>query len=143
VAGFLFALVVAGVVALSGHEVRPIWTAEWRLPVIWSPYETARANRVVFDLLFINIFWGLLNLLPIYPLDGGQISRELFGLADRSGGIRQSLYLSLLTAVAMAVVAFMKLHDQFLAFFFGYLAYISYQGLQSGFGSPRGWGDYR
>ena len=35
---------------------------------------------LVWDLLFVNIFWGLVNLLPVFPLDGGQISRELFQL---------------------------------------------------------------
>ncbi len=32
----------------------------------------------VFDMIVINLFWALLNLLPVFPLDGGQISRELF-----------------------------------------------------------------
>ena len=28
--------------------------------------------NMIHDLLWINIFWGLINLLPIYPLDGGR-----------------------------------------------------------------------
>jgi stage IV sporulation protein FB len=137
-AGFLFALVVTGVIALSGHEVQFTTTAGWPLPVEWNLYDSMRTNRIVFDLLYINIFWGLLNLLPIYPLDGGQIARELFGLNDRADGVRQSLFLSVVTAVAMAALALLKWHDQFLAFFFGYLAYISFQGLQGVFGSRGG-----
>jgi len=31
-------------------------------------------------LLMMGIFWNLLNLLPIWPLDGGKIIRELFSL---------------------------------------------------------------
>ena len=33
---------------------------------------------MTYDLLSVNIYWALLNLVPIYPLDGGQISREMF-----------------------------------------------------------------
>jgi Zn-dependent protease len=140
-AGFLFALVIVGVISASGHTIRAVWKPSWPLPVVWEPYQTDRSNRIIFDLLYVNIFWGLINLLPIYPLDGGQISRELLGLNDRGNGIHQSLWLSVICAAAMAVVAIVKMHDQFLAFFFGYLAYISFQGLQSS--SRGGWGGYR
>ncbi len=33
------------------------------------------ANRGVFMLLYINVFWSLVNLLPLWPLDGGQLFR--------------------------------------------------------------------
>ena len=31
-------------------------------------------------LLLMGIFWNILNLLPIWPLDGGKIAREVFAL---------------------------------------------------------------
>ena len=40
---------------------------------------------LVFFLLHVNIFWPLLNLVPVPPLDGGQIVREgllTLGVAD-------------------------------------------------------------
>ena len=49
--------------------------------------------------------WGLINLLPIYPLDGGQISRELFTLRESANGIIQSLQLSAGAAVLVAAYA--------------------------------------
>ena len=33
-------------------------------------------SHFINHLLFVSVFWGLVNLLPIYPLDGGQIARE-------------------------------------------------------------------
>ena len=27
---------------------------------------------------YLNLWWGLVNLLPVYPLDGGQIAMEFF-----------------------------------------------------------------
>ncbi len=32
-------------------------------------------------LFIMNLVWNLFNLLPIWPLDGGQVGRELFALA--------------------------------------------------------------
>lgn len=35
----------------------------------------------LFFLQLMNMFWGIFNLLPIWPMDGGRISRELFYMA--------------------------------------------------------------
>ena len=52
----------------------------------------------VFDLIFINLVWGLLNLLPVWPLDGGQISREVCQGVTPDHGLYVSLGISLVTA---------------------------------------------
>jgi stage IV sporulation protein FB len=63
--------------------------------------------RFIFYLLFwYNIFLGLLNLLPVYPLDGGQISRELWVRANPFRGIVNSLKMSIVVAAAIAAYAF-------------------------------------
>jgi Zn-dependent protease len=54
-------------------------------------------------LLMINLLWGLFNLLPIYPLDGGQISMELFSAASARNGPRLALGLSCALAALIAV----------------------------------------
>jgi stage IV sporulation protein FB len=41
------------------------------------PPEAFGARLVLFDLLWVNGFWSVLNLLPILPLDGGQALRAL------------------------------------------------------------------
>jgi Zn-dependent protease len=56
-------------------------------------------------MLFINLFWPLLNLLPIWPLDGGQISREVCVGLMRDTGLRVSLGISILVAGLLAVNA--------------------------------------
>ncbi len=47
-------------------------------------------------LMIINLWWAMINLLPIWPLDGGQVSRELFnGLRPiRASDIRSRSRLS-------------------------------------------------
>ncbi len=54
-------------------------------------------------LILINLFWGLLNLLPIWPLDGGQISYDFFSWAAPRHGVRIALGLSFVLAAALAV----------------------------------------
>lgn len=92
------------------------------------------------DLIFINLLWGLVNLLPVWPLDGGQISREsLEGITPARG-----LYLSL--GISLTVASLLSLHcvlvmmgkrllplnfgSLYTAILFGILALQSYQLIQ-------------
>ena len=50
--------------------------------------------------------WGLLNLLPIYPLDGGQIAQQIFVLTNPQDAIRQSLILSVIVGGMMVAIFF-------------------------------------
>lgn len=54
-------------------------------------------------MLFINLVWPLMNLLPIWPLDGGQVSREIFTWFNPGQGMRWSLTVSLVAAAIIAV----------------------------------------
>lgn len=147
-AGFLFIAFVMAAVQASGHTVQlfPDPDASNLLPP-WAAFEifdSFNVNVLVFYLWQINILWGLLNLLPIYPLDGGQIMRELCLNSNRSRGIEQSLWISIVVSAGVAILAILQFRDLFLALMFGYLAYTNYATLQSftgrgGFGGPRGW----
>jgi Zn-dependent protease len=33
----------------------------------------------ISTMIFINLFWGVINLFPVLPMDGGQILRDLLG----------------------------------------------------------------
>jgi Zn-dependent protease len=142
-AGFFLAAFVVSIIAAAGHRVEFDPTFQFRMPIRWSPFGSFQANMLVHYLLYVNIFWGLLNLLPIYPLDGGQVARELFGVYGGSDGLRQSLWLSLIAAAGLAVLALVRLDDQFLAFFFGYLAYTNYSVIRGMFGPGGGFGGFR
>jgi membrane-associated protease RseP (regulator of RpoE activity) len=83
------------------------------------------------DILWVNVMWGLVNLLPIYPLDGGQIARELFTLAQAPDGFRKSLYLSMFTAIGAAIGMFaLGFGGIFTLLLFGSLAYSNWQMIQ-------------
>ncbi len=89
-------------------------------------------------MLTINIYWGLLNLLPVYPLDGGQIARQLFLLRNAYEGLTQSLWLSLIVAGAMAVFGLTR-KDFWVAALFGSMAFGSWQMLQDAGRGRRPW----
>lgn len=90
---------------------------------------------VTFFLVYPSIMWAVINLLPVYPLDGGHIAREILSIFDPVNGIRKSLILSIVAGAVVALYAYAH-HDPFLAIMFGLLAYSSFQVLQSysGFG---------
>ena len=93
------------------------------------------------ELCFINIAWGLLNLLPVWPLDGGQISREVCEGVSPNHGTVWALSLSVGVAAVFAVhslmgeygrrlIPFLPIGGMWAAFMFGLLAYQSFQMLQ-------------
>ena len=80
-----------------------VWGSNYVEP--WSM--TNRYTAVAYLILFqINLYWGLLNLLPVFPLDGGQISRELWTKHRPRTGVVISLQLSIAVAIAFSVYAF-------------------------------------
>ena len=77
-------------------------------------------------LLFINLVWTLFNLLPILPLDGGLILRNLLGF----GRMAVARMIGVVCAVGCAVWA-VSAGWIYGALFFGYLAYQNFQGVAS------------
>lgn len=142
-AGFLFAAFIAGVIAASGHQVVFDTALSLHMPVRWEPFDSMKLNFLIFDLLYINIFWGLLNLLPIFPLDGGKISREVLTVLNDRDGLRHSLWLSVITAGGLAVLALTRGNNTFLAIFFAYFAYTSYMAVRQLEGYSGGPGLFR
>lgn len=115
--------------------------------VWWTDYATNWSRQddylgfAYFILFNVNLFLNLLNLMPIYPLDGGQVSRELFTGASPHTGLRNSLMLSIGVALVMVVHGIMSANGQplipylnvggyFMAMMFGLLAYENYMMLE-------------
>lgn len=86
--------------------------------------------RIAFhDLEFINLWWGLVNLLPVYPLDGGQISRAALSHWRPRDGFDLSLKLSFAVAVGAAYWMFTR-QNTYVALLFGLLAVDNLQQMQ-------------
>ncbi len=83
------------------------------------------------DMEWINLWWGLVNLLPVYPLDGGQICRAAFTHWQPYHGVATSLKLSMISAIGIAALAY-HWHQTYPAMLFGLLAFENFQALQGG-----------
>lgn len=83
------------------------------------------------QLIFVNLVWNLLNLLPVIPLDGGQVLQSVLVRLGGIGGYAQAIMTSLFVAAAVAIFAAVRLQSAFLVILFAYLAFQSYQLWQS------------
>jgi membrane-associated protease RseP (regulator of RpoE activity) len=81
------------------------------------------------DLLWVNFYWGLVNLLPVYPLDGGHASRAVFEQCDPFHGRRNSLILSACVAATLGLFGLVEQH-WYMALMFGILMASSLQALE-------------
>lgn len=132
-AGFLLAAILACSIMIAGRPVVVSLGFPLGLYVftdLGSPWITETVN----SLFFVTIGWGILNLLPVLPLDGGQIARELLGLRNPSWGLVRAAQISFLVGAGVAFWAALS-SNFFLAVLFGYLAYSNYQLLAG----PRIW----
>ena len=101
--------------------------------------ENDQLRRLVQASLWINIWWGVMNLLPVYPLDGGQIAMSMLILKDPWRGAEKALWISTVTGGVVAISAALLFQSLYLTMLFGSLAYSSYMALQQMGGGGRPW----
>jgi Zn-dependent protease len=149
-AGFLlFGVVIAGLVIAAGDSSDLLFpeAAEGELGLwgrlirlLYAPGLTDAMREVCWNLIWINLMWGAVNLLPVWPLDGGQICREVCQRFARDG-LRLSLGISIVAAALFALhclasfvgkplIPYLPAGGLFGALFFAALAYGSYLELQ-------------
>jgi Zn-dependent protease len=130
-AGFLFAIFILILTVLMGGVIT--LTALFGIipfPIAQIPGGGDIVNTLLLTLLWVNIFWGIINLMPVYPLDGGNVARYFLLQSDPLDGVRKSLWLSVATGGIIAFAAFFIMHSTYMAFLFALLAFQSYQILQ-------------
>ncbi|RYD34746.1 MAG: hypothetical protein EOP85_19565 [Verrucomicrobiaceae bacterium] len=76
-------------------------------------------------LMIISIFWAVLNLLPVVPLDGGQMMHAVLGPAR----IKITLWITIITAIFVAVLMFKFTRSILFPVFLGMFAWQAYQRL--------------
>jgi len=125
--GFILAAVLTlGLFYVGGYPVGIFLRV---VPQVFVP--NAFLRSFLNSILEITVMWGLLNLLPIYPLDGGQIAQQVFVLTHPQDAIRQSLILSVIVGGMMGMIAIVQWQNYFLGVFFLWLAYSNFTTLQS------------
>ena len=87
----------------------------------------------IWLLLWINLYWGIMNLAPVLPLDGGRIVQALMMRYAPRRGVEWTLQVSIVAAGAVAYWGFTQ-NEQFLMIMFGIfcaqsvISYNEYQG---------------
>jgi stage IV sporulation protein FB len=131
-AGFVFAALVVAAVFATGGGVYFDPSGLPNLP--WHVEPPPRTGVAVYllvqYLLYVNIFWGLVNLVPVLPLDGGQVARDLLMHRDRYNGLTQALQLSVAMGILMAVFLFLSMPGQYGTLMFALLAVSNFLTLQ-------------
>lgn len=117
-AGFLlFGLVVAVELLLNQ---RGVVTNDY-----WSPL-----GQAFIQLKFINLYWGLVNLLPVLPLDGGRICEALCSHFIRRGNAADLTLKIGIGVGAVAAVFFFSQGRTYAGVLFALLAYQNFQAYQ-------------
>ena len=100
-AGPFAGLVTGGVVVIFYFTLRP---------------PDGLVQSTLRDLMFINIGWSILNLIPMLPLDGGNVVRSIEEwITGRADG-KFTRVISILLAVGVLCVGLLVIHDRWIAF---------------------------
>lgn len=131
----LLALVVA--LCVRALDYRLPGFLQW-LPGLQGgqPIDSPGLDAFVDSALFMNVLWAVLNLVPIWPLDGGQIAREIVRMM---GG---TLYHSSMISVGLCIIAGLWAYQTgygsiFTYIFLGSFAFTNYQIAQGSSGHWR------
>ncbi len=85
------------------------------------------AKYFLVSLMLVSFIWALLNLLPVLPLDGGQLLHAILGPKR----IRITLWTSIIVSLACAVMLYrMNPRWPIAPLFMGYFAWQSWQALR-------------
>ena len=90
------------------------------------PNLTDLGSLFLSTLIFISFFWAILNLLPVLPLDGGQMLNAVLGPAR----IKITLWISIVVAVTAAIGVFLQTNSYIFPIFLGMFAWQAFQALK-------------
>jgi Zn-dependent protease len=118
-AGFVLGGLVWGVTAIFPDLVR-----------FGEPGELGQAQALgralLDDLRWVNVVWGVINLIPVLPLDGGHILEQALGPQR----VRTTAVVSLLVGGSVALYFFAE-RDWWIGFIFAMSALQSFQRFQA------------
>jgi stage IV sporulation protein FB len=130
-AGPASGFILAALLVLGLHYVGGYMVAYWYkvVPVVGIPGHS-QVETLLNDIFQVAVLWGLVNLLPVFPLDGGQVAANVFALFNPQDAMRQALILSVVVGGLMAFVAFFQWQDMYVGILFIWLTYSNFSSLQ-------------
>jgi len=107
------------------------WLADW----VGEHVAVARTDRMLVALLprlaGANFFWGIFNLIPVPPLDGGHATREFFRmfLSERNAFII-AIWIAIIVGSGVALVSLLLLKQIFISIYIAWFVYMAVQQWQ-------------
>ncbi len=111
--------------AILNYGVEPWLKATGRMPESGTPLDA-----ILISLLYINLFWPIINLIPVLPLDGGRILWALLAMAGARNAVDWTMRISVVVGVGFAVVCLLMLGSFLAGAMFAFMAMDNYQSLK-------------
>lgn len=101
---------------------------------ITGPFQNQMLSWIMKQLIWVNIGWGIFNLLPILPLDGGSIMQNLYHWFKDPYDDRSPHIISIIFGIItiFAVLAFFQREGIYLSIVIGLLTFNNYLALTKG-----------
>jgi Zn-dependent protease len=150
-AGPVFGLALFAILNYPVQRLANAWDVNLPInPWYWAlvhPVKLFEEGRIIDSaglpgiLIIMNLVWNVFNLIPIIPLDGGMIMREVVTAVLPRQGMRLAYGFSFLISGAIAVysliayirpgVPYPPIHPAFSALMFGLMAFDSFSTLRA------------
>jgi Zn-dependent protease len=114
------------VVSAAGPAVQILLGLALLSAIPHLPALNQNAGYFLHTLIWISLVWAVLNLLPILPLDGGQMLNAALG-PER---VRITLWVTIIVSVIIGLLAFRHTHSILLPVFLGMFAWQAWQALR-------------
>jgi len=130
---FVLAAILVALLKAGGYQFPfPIAAVgRWLGSAQGAQLPSAVSFAIVWFVLQVNIFWPLLNLIPVPPLDGGQIVREGLAILGVDDATRIAAILGVVSGGAVAFWGYTQ-NEPYLGIMFAMLAVSCYQSLSGG-----------
>ncbi len=92
------------VISAAGPVVQlMLGAAAWGV-LVFVRFPTKSSALLFEDLLLVSVFWAVLNLIPVIPLDGGQMLAAALGPRRHKLALQISLVTAVIGAVAVGLL---------------------------------------
>ena len=109
----------------------------WGLVRVWPPGPGSPVAWMMSQFMTVSVIWAIFNLLPVLPLDGGQMMLSVLEFVRRKQSVTLASWLSFVFALAAAGGATLLFGvDPFMLLFFGLFAYQNFMRARASAG-PR------
>ena len=96
-------------ISLAGPSTGIVIGSILKFGPFFAGHQTLLARGILAQIIFVNLGWGLLNLLPMLPLDGGNVMHQLIAMITGTDGERPARVISIVVGVLAAIAGYMYL----------------------------------